>query len=117
MPVKPPLRITRTAGSDAGTTRLTLEGEVDLATSPFLAMSLGEISGHVELNLDKVDFMDSSGLKVLLDHRNRLDADGGSLSVVKTSPQVQRLFELSSLTGVFASDSFRDRPQIEGLHP
>jgi anti-sigma B factor antagonist len=74
-----------------------VQGEVDLATSPWLAQQLEAASGigarEVIVDLDRVSFMDSTGLHVLLSHVNA-NRDGSQLRVTRGSEQVRRLFEL-----------------------
>ncbi|MGJ9382434.1 anti-sigma F factor antagonist [Salipaludibacillus neizhouensis] len=52
---------------------------------------------HVLLNLEKLTFMDSSGLGVVLGRYKRVQAMGGEMVVCCISPQVKRLFELSGI--------------------
>ena len=50
------------------------------------------------LDLASVTFIDSSGLRVLIDAHRRAEADGRVLVIVHPSPPVSRLFEISGLT-------------------
>ncbi|MCE7791089.1 anti-sigma F factor antagonist [Salipaludibacillus sp. CUR1] len=52
---------------------------------------------HVLLNLEKLTFMDSSGLGVVLGRYKKVQSVGGELVICCISPQVKRLFELSGL--------------------
>jgi anti-anti-sigma factor len=85
---------------DSGTV-IAIIGELDLASSPTLEESLGQVfaSGApmVILDLRELEFMDSTGLSVLIRaHQTAVDANR-KLCLVKGPPQVQRLL---SLTGV-----------------
>ena len=83
-----------------GVTILSVLGEVDLATAPILdeqisAAEAGDAS-RIVVDLDRVSFMDSSGLQVLLAHV--LSKQNGSrLQVTRGSPQVARLFTVSGM--------------------
>ncbi|MBA3288587.1 MAG: STAS domain-containing protein [Acidimicrobiia bacterium] len=77
---------------------LVLVGEIDSYTAPMLAerMERGDVD---VLDLAGVTFLDSSGLRLLVDaHQTRADA-GSSLLLRSPSAPVQRLLEISGLTG------------------
>jgi anti-sigma B factor antagonist len=64
-----------TVAPDApGGTRLTLRGELDLGTAALLEQALADASGNVLLDLRGLTFMDSTGVRVLLEAAER---DGG----------------------------------------
>ncbi|WP_416149643.1 anti-sigma F factor antagonist [Salipaludibacillus sp. HK11] len=52
---------------------------------------------HVLMNLEKLTFMDSSGLGVVLGRYKKVKTVGGEMVICCMSPQVKRLFELSGL--------------------
>lgn len=52
---------------------------------------------HVVLNLQKVDFMDSSGLGVILGRYKETLQLGGEMVVCSVSPSIERLFDMSGL--------------------
>ena len=81
-----------------GFTRVTLGGELDLATAPELAQALTEApdgTAVVILDLSELTFMDSTGLHVILSARARLAAAGCRLVLVPGSRHVQRIFEIT----------------------
>ena len=83
-----------------GTTVVIVVGEVDLATAPVLDQKLkaatADRDGPVIVDLDRVGFMDSSGLQVLVAH-TLSGQNGCQVLLTKGSPQVQRLFEVSGM--------------------
>jgi anti-anti-sigma factor len=91
-----PLRID-TVGRD-GSLVLVVEGELDIATSPWLDEALVRAretsAARIVVDLHAVSFIDSTGLQVLIKHAR---GEGGRAPVLLTegSPQAQRLFELS----------------------
>lgn len=95
---------------DGGTPVVSAFGEVDLATFHDLdvllmqAISIAGQSGyarHVVVDLRGVEFMDITGLRVLINGRNILSsASGGSLAVV-CGERIGRLFEIAGLTEDF----------------
>jgi anti-sigma B factor antagonist len=92
-----------------GETQVTVTGEIDLATAPDLAKKLARSRGRVVVDLRSVDFMDSTGIRVLLEHKTRLDASDGQMRLLVCAGPIYRLLELSGVTDVFQVDS--------SLHP
>lgn len=77
------------------------DGELDLATAPQLERRLGELSGRLVLDLRRLDFIDSTGLRLLLRTEERSRRDGLDLRLAP-GPAAQRLIELTGLSGHFA---------------
>ena len=79
---------------------LILDGEIDLATASVLEEKLALVETQDAMNvivdLDRVSFMDSTGLQVLIAH-TLAKQNGNRVRLTKGSPQVQRLFEVSGL--------------------
>jgi anti-sigma B factor antagonist len=82
-------------------------GEIDLASAPRVGLALEPFAGQpVVLDLRRVEFMDSAGLKVLLRQRSRIEESGGDLRLVVGNGAVGRLLELTGVSGAFSiSDS------------
>lgn len=80
---------------------LAVSGELDLASSPTLEEELSRVgscdSAIVILDLRELEFMDSTGLSVVVKAHQRAREAGRRFGLVKGRPQVQRLL---SLTGV-----------------
>lgn len=75
-------------------------GEVDLSTAPRLAETLHwmlRCADAVVVDLDQVEFMDCSGLRVLLAAAAAARSAGTPFTVTSGSRQVQRLFELAGV--------------------
>ncbi len=87
-------------GQRDGATILSVLGEVDLATAPILDEQISAIEAgdapSIVVDLDRVSFMDSSGLQVLLAHVFS-DENGSRIRLTRGSPQVVRLFTVSGL--------------------
>jgi anti-sigma B factor antagonist len=85
---------------------LAVSGEVDVATVPRLREQLHGLvaSGtpRIVVNLDAVDFLDSTGLGVLVGALKRVRNNGGELALVCTSPRIRKVFEVTGLTKVFS---------------
>ena len=77
-----------------------VKGELDVATAPDLIAALAALEpGYQELVIDlsRCSFFASSGISVLLDENARANSEGFRLVVVKAAPEVQRIFDLTSL--------------------
>jgi anti-anti-sigma factor len=74
-------------------------GELDLATVPLLEGPLRELRGagfeRLVVDLRRVTFLDSSGLRLLLEWATGAANDGYELGIVAGSPPVLRLLELT----------------------
>lgn len=79
--------------------RVVVTGEIDAHTAPALAAALEPhlAAGDVDLDLRAVDFMDSSGLRVLIDAHQRCVATGSRLVLHEPSRSVRRIIEVSGL--------------------
>ncbi len=79
-----------------------LEGELDHHEAEILRnqwknMMYENSIKHVVLNLESLEFMDSSGLGVILGRYKEVLQLGGEMVVCAISPPVKRLFEMSGL--------------------
>ena len=80
---------------------LVLRGEIDSYTAPDLAARLASDPKVDVVDLAAVTFIDSSGLRTLIEaDRSRQDA-GGRIVLRAPSAPVQRLLEISGLAGHF----------------
>jgi anti-sigma B factor antagonist len=89
---------------------LTLGGELDLATVPVLHERLDHAMrgrAAVIVDLSRLRFIDSSGLRMLVRSERQLRGSGGQLVLVRGPRAVHRLFELTSLDSHF---EFCDSP-------
>jgi anti-sigma B factor antagonist len=92
----------RTEVSDvAGWTVVSVYGELDVATAPSLREQLiglvGDGSTRLVLDLEGVDFLDSTGLGVIVSALKRSRTQGGDLRLVCTQARIRRLFEITGL--------------------
>jgi len=87
-----------------GVAVLTVRGEIDVSTAPRLRQQLVEMAStgqdRVVLDLDAVDFLDSTGLGVLIGGLKRFRSLGGDLLLVCTRPRILKVFEITGLSGV-----------------
>ena len=82
-----------------------VQGEIDMYTAPRLRELLIDLvskgSYQLVVNLDKVGFLDSAGLGVLVGGLRRVRAHDGSLDLVCTQQRILRIFRITGLTEVF----------------
>jgi anti-sigma B factor antagonist len=92
--------------SHAPHTVLAVKGEVDVYTAPRLREKLVELvtQGHLQIivDLEGVDFLDSTGLGVLVGGLKRLRSNEGDLGLVCTQSRILKVFEITGLTKVFS---------------
>jgi anti-sigma B factor antagonist len=89
---------------DEGTSVVSIEGELDLATAPRLKWMLIDAieAGHEKLvvDLSLTTFMDSTALGVLVGVNRSLGVDA-RMAIVCSRSVVLKIFELSGLDGMF----------------
>lgn len=94
---------TRTEGER---TVVVVTGEIDVYTAPKLREQLVDLvnggSYHLVVDMEGVDFLDSTGLGVLVGGLKRVRAHEGSLQLVCTQERILKIFRITGLTKVFS---------------
>jgi anti-anti-sigma factor len=88
-----------------GATLVTVDGELDMATADHLVAAAEELpAGHEPLVLDlsNVSFLDSSGMRALLEVSDRAGDRGRPTGLLHPSAAVTRLLDLVDLRSRFA---------------
>jgi anti-anti-sigma factor len=83
------------------TDTVAIVGEVDASTAAQFADACAALGPHVGIECSRCEFLDSAGISVLLKLRQRVDADGGEVTLFDPSPAVFRVLEVSGLLDVF----------------
>jgi anti-anti-sigma factor len=87
-----------------GRRTLVLRGELDIAAAARLEAALRDVSANgttaMTLDLSRLTFMDSTGLRAVLLAKEVSDSHGCELSIVPGPPGIQRIFELTALLDV-----------------
>ena len=82
-----------------------VQGEIDMYTAPRLRELLIDLvskgSYQLVVNLDKVGFLDSTGLGVLVGGLKRVRAHDGSLDLVCPQQPILKILKTTGLTEVF----------------
>jgi anti-sigma B factor antagonist len=94
---------------ERGGVRVLAAGSLDMATAPVLEAQLAQLreAGFRRLIVDLrgLEFMDSSGLRLLLTWDAEARQDGFAIEFVKGPPAVQRVFDI---TGTASRVTFRE---------
>jgi anti-sigma B factor antagonist len=84
---------------------LAVQGEVDVYTAPQFREQLIQLvdQGHrqIVVDLEGVEFLDSTGLGVLVGGLKRVRSQDGDLSLVCTQRRILKVLEITGLTKVF----------------
>ena len=100
-----PTRIDVRAATSSSGTVVCVSGEVDSTTAPGLGTCLLEViarpgDGAIEVDLREVTFLDSTGLRLMLEEQSSAQADGWDFGAIDGSSAVKRLFDVTGLRSV-----------------
>ena len=99
MALSPPFEVT--VEQRGASVHATLIGELDISTAGRLEETLGRVEADgpalVVLDLSGLDFMDSTGLRLLIEADMRAREAGRRLVVVQGNEMVQRVLHLTRL--------------------
>lgn len=84
---------------------ITVGGEIDVYTAPKLRDKLSELvtSGRhaIVVDMQNVDFLDSTGLGVLVGGLKKVREQNGSLEIVCSQERLLKIFRITGLAKVF----------------
>lgn len=93
-----------------------LKGEVDIYTAPRLREAIVEAVDNgrykIVVDLERVDFLDSTGLGVLVGGLKRVKPFEGEVGILCNQEKILRIFRITGLTKVF--EVYGDRSELEG---
>jgi stage II sporulation protein AA (anti-sigma F factor antagonist) len=97
---------------EGGVVVTTVRGDLDIASADKLSATLDNVPAEerVVLDLAAVDFMDSSGLAVVLRQSMRRRDAGGTLHIRRPSASVQRLLVFCCLEHLLEPEVKPDKP-------
>jgi len=94
-----------TSRQEGDRTVISVSGEIDVYTAPSLRERLNELvaSGYYNLVVDMegVEFLDSTGLGVLVGGLKRVRSHDGTLRLVCAQEKILKVFRITGLTKVF----------------
>lgn len=83
--------------------KLTLCGRLDTTTAPELEKVItAQTDGVTELEIDmeKLEYISSAGLRVLLGAKKRMDAASGTLTVSHVCDEIMEVFEMTGFSDI-----------------
>jgi anti-sigma B factor antagonist len=80
---------------------VTVRGDVDMDTASQLVIAIEAVAGTAVVDLSAVTFLDSVGIRGLVQAQTTLRKRGDRLILRDPSPSVRRLLELSGMTNTF----------------
>jgi anti-sigma B factor antagonist len=114
-----PLAVERT--SRDGVELLLVEGELDIATAPRLISVLNgavqEALRSLVVDLSRVDFMDSTGLALLINAHRRLTRRSKGFAVVCPPGPLRRVFEVTDMVDTLHVCPDRDSARAAAAVP
>ncbi len=91
---------------EGGVPVVVLEGEIDLSTSPVFKETVYRVieSGKkdVVIDLNGLEFMDSTGLGVLVAALKKTSMEGGSIRLICNKRNILKVFTITGLDKVFS---------------
>ncbi|WP_243276973.1 STAS domain-containing protein [Desulfallas sp. Bu1-1] len=89
-----------------GVCRVVLNGELDMETVAQLQEVVGKVGEcTLEVDLSGVTFVDSTGLKCLLDIQDYWRQKGGQMLILKSQPDVAEVMQLVGLDRLLTQNS------------
>ena len=84
---------------------VSLRGEIDVYTAPRLRQALIDLveggAKDIVVDMDRVDFLDSTGLGVLVGGLKRVKSNEGEMKLVVTQDRIMKIFDITGLSKVF----------------
>jgi anti-sigma B factor antagonist len=90
----------------SGQTVIEVSGEIDVYTAPRLRETLVSLveagNNRLIVDMEGVEFLDSTGLGVLVGGLKRVRAHDGGIDLVCTQGRILRIFRITGLSNVFS---------------
>ncbi len=84
---------------------LDIQGEIDLYNAPEIKDTIQKLIDaqkyNIIINLEKVSYIDSSGIGALISSLSNLKKYQGGLKIINVYASVKKVFELTKLTSFF----------------
>lgn len=99
------MEFTVSTREDGPFTVIEVSGEVDVYTAPRLreviVSAIDDGSLRLVIDVDRVEFLDSTGIGVMVGALKKVRSGGGTLDIVCTQPRVLKIFNITGLDKVF----------------
>lgn len=114
MTENPTFEVSRTSDCADGSAPVVLvAGEVDIATAPVLAETIREAMTtgppRVVVDLGAVEFIDASGIEVLIAAANAASVEGTAVVIRHAGERVRRVLDILQLDGTLPVEEDPDR--------
>ena len=110
--------LTLTTREADGKTIVAVGGEIDVYTAPKLRDKITELVGagsyHLVVDMQQVEFLDSTGLGVLVGGLKKVRAHDGSLQLVCNQDRLLKIFRITGLAKVFVIHESADEALAAG---
>lgn len=112
----------RTEQLDGGISAITVQGELDMSTAPQLEQQLEDVLADTEasimLDLSRCEFIDSTGIALIVRSWQRLDREAGGegkgrLVLCSHNHQVRRLLKITGVESSISLHESRDEALAE----
>ena len=104
-----------------GRTVIAVSGEIDVYTAPRLREMLirlvDEEKYHLIVDMEGVEFLDSTGLGVLVGGLKRVRSHDGGIDLVCTQGRILRIFRITGLSKVFSIFDSVEQAVASHAHP
>jgi anti-sigma B factor antagonist len=95
-----------TREAEDGRALVAVGGEIDVYTAPRLRDQISDLVStgrhHIVIDMEAVEFLDSTGLGVLVGGLKKVRAHNGSLELICTQDRLLKIFRITGLAKVFA---------------
>lgn len=82
-----------------------LDGKLDTSTAPDVEKHLNQLLSQntkkLLVNLQKVDYVSSAGLRILLVTAKKLKSTGGEMRICSLNEVIQEIFDISGFSSIF----------------
>lgn len=84
-----------------------LDGRLDTVTAPQLEAELGALDGVEKLVIDmeKLAYVSSAGLRVLLNAQKKMDKNGGSMKITNANSELKEIFEITGFDEILTIEA------------
>src|SRR5438105_9862249 len=101
----PPVNLDVETSTKDGKNVVSLRGEIDVYTAPRLRQTLIDLveggATDIVVDMERVDFLDSTGLGVLVGGLKRVKDKDGTMKLVANQDRILKIFDITGLSKVF----------------
>src|SRR5437899_1608744 len=101
----PPVNLDVETTTKDGANVVSLRGEIDVYTAPRLRQTLIDLveggATDIVVDMERVDFLDSTGLGVLVGGLKRVKDRDGTMKLVANQDRILKIFDITGLSKVF----------------